>query len=141
MIGQAKFAVVIVMLFGGALGAWWWGLADYRGTMSELATLKSEFNDQKKEMEKMRLHVEETEKVLKAVDSLKAAIQNERRATDEKLEDSRCYIGVERLDRLERLLEDDLARRGTCGASGDSAQGLRGAKGSGPGDNGLPSGK
>lgn len=124
MIAQGKFAAVIVILFLGAMGFWWWGLNDYRETASRVADLTVE-------MEKMKAHVRETERVLRAVESIKTAIQNNRKETDAELANACRYSGSDRLDRIERLLEEDLSRRYGSGASGHSAGGLSGAGGSG----------
>lgn len=121
MTAAGRLSVILVVLFCGALGFWWWGLNDYRDTVAAVADLKIE-------MAKMKAHVRETERVLAAVESLKATIQNARSESDAALEDSKCFIGVERLDRLERLLQEDLDRRGGDNAAAGAACGLPGAK-------------
>lgn len=113
-----RFGAILVVLFAGVMGFWWWGLNDYRETAATVDRLEAD-------MDKMRAHVAETERVLAAIDSLKEAVQNARKDADEALEDSRRYNGCERLDKLERLLEEDLDRRRSCGASEGVAGGLR----------------
>lgn len=115
MTASGRLNIILVILFCGALGFWWWGLNDYRDTAQTVADLKIQ-------MAKMQAHVQETERVLAAVESLKATIQSARSETDAALEDSRCYIGRERLDRLERLLQQDLDRRGSDNAAGEIAR-------------------
>lgn len=121
-----RLNVVLVALFVGVLGFWWWGLNDYRDTTRDIASLRVE-------LEKMKAHVVETERVLAAIELLKTSIQDVRDEADAALEDSKLYIGVERIDRLERLLQDDLARRGGGDASDGVAGGLSGAGGGGTG--------
>lgn len=123
---QVRIAAIVIILFLGTLGFWWWGLNDYRTTTAMVASLRVE-------MEKMKAHVQETERVLNAVDSLKSAILQGRAATDAALEESQRYIGNERLDRLERLLQEDLARRAGNNAAGGAAGGVPGAEGRGTG--------
>lgn len=118
-----RLPALLVVLFCGALCLWWWGLDDYRATAASVADLKIQ-------MAKMEEHVRETERVLAAVESLKAAIQNVRSESDAALEDSKCYIGRERIDRLERLLQQDLDRRGSDNTAAGVAGGLPGAEGS-----------
>lgn len=125
MTAAGRLNVILVVLFAGAMGFWWWGLNDYRDTALVVSTLKVE-------MEKMKAHVRETERVLAAVESLKSTIQSARSETNAALEDSRCYIGNERLDRLERLLQDDLVRRGGDNSAGGVTGRLQGAGGGEP---------
>lgn len=134
MNAPVRLVLVIIILFIGTLGFWWWGLTDYRETASAVAKLRVE-------MEKMKAHVQETERVLAAVESLKVAIQDGRRASDAALEESQCYIGNERLDRLERLLREDLARRGDNNATGGAYGRLSGATGVGKGATASQSGE
>lgn len=115
MTATGRLNIVLVILFCGALGFWWWGLSDYRETTVAVADLKIQ-------MAKMQAHVQETERVLAAVESLKLTIQSARSETDAALEDSRCYIGIERLDRLERLLQQDLDRRGSDNTTRETAR-------------------
>lgn len=122
MRGAERLNVILIILFCGALGFWWWGWNDYRETTLAVMDLKIQ-------MKKVQDHVKETERVLAAVESLKSTIQNARSEANAALEDSKCYIGVERLDRLERLLQDDLDRRGGNNAAGGAASGLQGAGG------------
>lgn len=122
MTAAGRLNVVLVILFCGALGFWWWGLNDYRDTAASVAALKIQ-------MAKMENHVKETERVLAAVESLKDTIRDARSESNAALEDSRCYIGVERIDRLERLLQEDLYRRGGNNSAGGTAHGLSGAGG------------
>lgn len=119
---SVRLVIIVIILFLGTLGFWWWGLTDYRETASAVANLRIE-------MEKMKAHVQETERVLAAVESLKVAIQDGRRVSDAALEESQCYIGNERLDRLERLLREDLDRRGSGNAAAGAAGRLSGASG------------
>lgn len=126
MNAPVRLVLVIIILFIGTLGFWWWGLTDYRETALAVANLRVE-------MEKMKAHVQETERVLAAVESLKVAIQDGRRASDAALEESQCYIGNERLDRLERLLQEDLDRRGNNNAAGGVVGSMPGTGGVGEG--------
>lgn len=122
MTASGRLNVILVALFCGALGFWWWGLNDYRDTAQTVSDLKVQ-------MAKMQAHVQETERVLAAVESLKATIRDARSESNAALEDSKCYIGNERLDRLERLLQQDLDRRGGNNAARGNACGLSGAGG------------
>lgn len=122
MTAAGRLNIILTVLFCGALGFWWWGLNDYRDTAQTVTELKQQ-------MAKMQAHVRETERVLAAVESLKATIQNGRNESNAALEDSQCYFGSERLDRLERLLQQDLDRRGGGNTAGGNARGLPGAGG------------
>lgn len=113
MTAQTRLGVVLVVLFLGILGFWWWSLEDYRSTAAIVNRLEGD-------VRKLQEHVKETERVLAAVDSLKESIRSARSEANEALEESRCYIGVERLDRLERLLQQDYARR-SGGSAPDGA--------------------
>lgn len=125
MTAAGRLNIILVAMFCGVLGFWWWSLDDYRETSAAVALLKED-------MIKMQNHVKETERVLAAIESLKDTVQNIRSESNAALEDSKCYIGVERIDRLERLLKQDLDRRGGDNASGRAASGLSGAAGSEP---------
>lgn len=118
MMANARFAVVVIILFAGALGLWWGGLNDYRETRQAVMRMQQE-------MDTMRVHMEESKRVLVAVDSLRVAVQSLRGVSDEALfKISRDFYGSERLEHIERLLEDDLARRNSYNTAGGVVGGL-----------------
>lgn len=118
----SKLAVIVALLFVAVLVFWWFGLNEYRDMVHTVHRLESE-------MGAMREHVQETERVLAAVRSLELQVREARSEADEELANTMRYSGNDRIDRLERLLEADLANRHSpsCPVTG----GLPGAGGEG----------
>lgn len=129
MFKPTRLEMVLTGLLVGSMVFWWWGLSEYRDTAARVGQLQTQLADFADDMKKLQDHVKETERVLAAVDSLRTQIQNSRSVSDAELEDSRRYCGNERLDRLERLLEADLARRAGGDAACVPSGGLPGAEG------------
>lgn len=133
MFKPTRLEMVLAGLLVGVLVFWWWGLSEYRDTAAKLGVLQEQVAEFQKDIGKLQNHVKETERVLAAVESLRNQIQYVRGEANAELENSRCYSGNERLERLERLLEADLARRSGGDAAGGASGGLSGARGSGRG--------
>lgn len=68
-------------------------------------------------MATMRQHVLTSERVLKALETLKAEVHNAREATGEQLERASALDGDARLDELVRLLNEDRTRRHSAGSA------------------------
>lgn len=129
----AKLAVVIVVMFAAVLFFWWYTLSDYRAMTADMQELQGK-------MKAMQQHVLESQRLLQALDSLKQEVRDARAQSNMELEDSCRLAGDERLDYLVRLLETDLARRGSIDTSHVTSGSVSGA-GRGAGSAGASSRK
>lgn len=124
--GGFALVCVVVVMFLSVLGMWWYTLTDNRKMGTDLAALQMQ-------MAVMKRHLEESQQMLVAIESIKKEVRNAREQTEKELAASGALAGDERLDYLLRLLEADLARRGDkhggdAKNSGVSARAVRGAR-------------
>lgn len=99
-----RLFVICVVILTAILGFWWYILSNYRDMSASVIQLEAD-------MATMRQHVLTSERVLKALETLKAEVHNAREATEEQLERASALDGDARLDELIRLLNEDRTRR------------------------------
>lgn len=109
-----KYAIIMVLLFGGAMGFWWIGLNHYKALQHEVSLLNAELLILKNQ-------AVEAERVIAAMTALERRVLDARQKADGELAKSLHSFGSDRIDKLERLLEADRARRD--GATAGSVNG------------------
>lgn len=118
MNGGWKLVVVLGLMFVGALGLWMWTSADNKALLVRLGQMQSVIDANQTanaqldaRIKLMEKHVEESNRVLAAVELLKAEVYNARKQTEQQLSKATEYLGNDRIDYLVRLLDEDRDRR------------------------------
>lgn len=105
-----RLFVICAVILVAILGFWWYILSSHRAMSASVIQLEAG-------MATMRQHVLTSERVLKALETLKAEVHNAREATEEQLERASALDGDARLDELVRLLNEDRTRRHSAGSA------------------------
>lgn len=127
-----KMVILIAALSLAVMGMWWAALDNYRNAMERVGELQTKLDTAIGDVDAFKARMREGDRVIKAVRELELQVQVARREADEEFAESMRYFGNDRMDRLERLLEADLARRdkNSCRFSpSESFGGLSGAGG------------
>lgn len=68
-------SIVAIVLFLAVMGAWWWGLHEYRFLVSEYRVLVTEVTNMKTSMKMMQNHVESSERMLSVLEDIQSEIK------------------------------------------------------------------
>lgn len=115
---SVSLGVVIVVVIGTVLGVWFYTMSENRSLVADVTRLKSE-------MIQVRTHMEESQKLYEALNTIKQEVRSAREQVDQQLDESYRYSGNERMEYLMQLLEADLERRADGDASCFPASGVR----------------
>lgn len=70
-----RLACVVIVLFIFIMGAWWWGLSEYRFLVSEYRSLTKDVIELQGSMSVMRRHVESSEHILSVLQDIQSDIK------------------------------------------------------------------
>lgn len=67
--------IAIIVLFLAIMGAWWWGLSEYRFLVAEYRLLLTEVKELQKSMVSVQGHVASSERVLSVLESIQSEMK------------------------------------------------------------------
>lgn len=114
-----RLFIVLAVMLAAILGFWWNTLSHINSSAATLAKYQTDIDELQK-------HVKKTEQALSEIEKLRHEVADAKRENEMRLLEAASFCGNERLDYLERVLNEDACRR-ALGAGAAPAAGPAGA--------------